>query len=172
VIAATNRDLERAVNEGRFRRDLYYRLSVFPILIPPLRERLEDIPHFVNWFTNKYSKGTGKKFKTVPMKTINALKRYPWPGNIRELENLIERAVITSTDSRLQVEIPACPDSIADSSMVLSDVERRHILKVLRHTRWKIEGQNGAAEKLGLNPSTLRFRMKKLNVERPSSDRQ
>jgi transcriptional regulator with GAF, ATPase, and Fis domain len=169
VIVATNRNLERAVAEGRFRRDLYYRLSVFPILIPPLRERLEDIPHFVSWFANKYSKGSGKNFKKVPMKTINALQRYAWPGNIRELENLIERAVITSTDNRLQLEIPISPESIADPSMNLSDVERSHILKVLRHSRWKIEGPNGAAEKLGLNPSTLRFRMKKLNVVRPSS---
>jgi DNA-binding NtrC family response regulator len=134
-----------------------------------LRERLEDIPNFVSWFVKKYSKGSGKKFKKVPMKTINALKRYAWPGNIRELENLIERAVITSTDNRLQLEIPISPESIADPSMNLSDVERSHILKVLRHSRWKIEGPNGAAEKLGLNPSTLRFRMKKLNVVRPSS---
>jgi transcriptional regulator with GAF, ATPase, and Fis domain len=168
VIAATNRDLERAVAEGRFRRDLYYRLSVFPLVIPPLRERLEDIPHFVSWFAHKYSKGSGKNFQKVPLKTINALKRYPWPGNIRELENLIERAVITSPENRLQIEIPTSKEGIDDPSMTLSDVERSHILKVLQHTHWKIEGQDGAAEKLGLNPSTLRFRMKKLIIERPS----
>ena len=95
VIAATNRNLERAVAEGRFRRDLYYRLSVFPIIIPPLRERLDDIPHFVSWFADKYGKPSGKKFKKISKKIIQALKRYAWPGNIRELENLVERAVIT-----------------------------------------------------------------------------
>jgi transcriptional regulator with GAF, ATPase, and Fis domain len=169
VIAATNRDLERAVAEGRFRRDLYYRLSVFPLVIPPLRERLEDIPHFVSWFANKYSKGSGKRFKKVPVKTINALKRYAWPGNIRELENLVERAVITSQDNRLQIEIPTSNACRNNPSMTLSGVEREHILKVLQHTHWKIEGQDGAADKLGLNPSTLRFRMKKLNVKRPAA---
>jgi transcriptional regulator with GAF, ATPase, and Fis domain len=169
VIAATNRNLERAVAEGRFRRDLYYRLSVFPIIIPPLRERLDDIPHFVSWFADKYGKPSGKKFKKISKKIIQALKRYAWPGNIRELENLVERAVITSPESHLQIDIPASTESPADPSMTLADVERKHILKVLKHTHWKIEGQNGAAKRLGLNPSTLRFRMKKLDIERPAS---
>lgn len=170
LVTATNRDLERLVTEGRFRRDLYYRLNVFPILIPPLRERQEDIPLFVSWFAEKHSKGTGKRFKKTPQKTINALKRCPWQGNIRELENLVERAVIISPDDTLQIEIPASTGvfSVKNTS-ALQDVEKQHILKVLDATEWRIEGQGGAAMQLGLNPSTLRFRMKKLHIKRPQS---
>jgi transcriptional regulator with GAF, ATPase, and Fis domain len=170
VIAATNRDLEQAVAEGKFRRDLYYRLNVFPILIPPLRERLEDIPLFVIWFAEKFSKGTGKKFKKIPQTTFNALKRCPWNGNIRELENLVERAVIISPDDNLQIEIPSSAGSpAAENTLTLQDVEKRHLLKVLDNTDWRIEGPGGAAMQLGLNPSTLRFRMKKLHIQRPLS---
>jgi transcriptional regulator with GAF, ATPase, and Fis domain len=169
VIAATNRDLEKEVEEGRFRRDLWYRLSVFPIFVPPLRERLEDIPLFVSWFVDKYGKWIGKKFKRVPQKTIKALKNYDWPGNIRELENLIERAVITSPEGNLQIEIPAPSGVYLNHRLSLKEVERNHILTVLEKSKWKIEGQGGAALYLGLKPSTLRFRMKKLNIMRPSS---
>lgn len=169
VITATNRDLERVVAEGNFRRDLYYRLNVFPILIPSLRERQEDIPLFVSWFSEKFSKGTGKKFKKIFQKTINALKCCPWHGNIRELENLVERAVIISPDDTLQIEIPVSSGASAKNALTLKDVEKQHILKVLGETDWRIEGQGGAAMQLGLNPSTLRFRMKKLHIKRPIS---
>ena len=143
MIAATNRDLEKEVEEGRFRRDLWYRLSVFPIFVPPLRERLEDIPLFVSWFVDKYGKWIGKKFKRVQQKTIRALKGYSWPGNIRELENLIERAVITSPQGNLQIEIPAQTGSHPDKTLSLAEVEREHILNVLESSKWKIEGRSG-----------------------------
>jgi transcriptional regulator with GAF, ATPase, and Fis domain len=170
VIAATNRNLEKEVEEGRFRPDLWYRLNVFPISVPPLRERLEDIPLFVSWFVDKYGKWIGKKFKRVPQKNIKALQRYAWPGNIRELENLIERSVITSPEGRLQMEIPAQTGSHPNPSMSLQEVERDHIVSVLDSVKWKIEGAGGAASKLGLKPSTLRFRMKKLNIHRAPSE--
>ncbi len=168
LIAATNRDLEREVEEGRFRRDLWYRLSVFPVFVPPLRERLEDIPLFISWFVDKYGKWIGKKFKRVPQKTIRALQGYNWPGNIRELENLIERAVITSTEGHLQIEIPASSGASPFQTLSLEEVERDHIVSVLENTKWKIEGRGGAASRLGLKPSTLRFRMKKLKIKRPA----
>ena len=119
MIAATNRDLEKEVEEGRFRRDLWYRLSVFPISVPPLRERMEDTPLFVSFFVDKYGKWIGKKFKRIPQKTIKALKGYSWPGNIRELENLIERAVITSPEGDLQIEIPAASGFLPDQTLSL-----------------------------------------------------
>ncbi len=169
VIATTNRDLELEVEKGRFRRDLYYRLSVFPIVIPPLRERPEDIPLLVNWFVKKYSKGIEKEFIRTPQKTITALKRYAWPGNVRELENLVERAMIISTGSCLQIELPFIDSQGPCEEQTLSEVERQHIYNTLEQTNWKIEGLGGAAEKLGINPSTLRFRMKKLKIKRPSS---
>jgi transcriptional regulator with GAF, ATPase, and Fis domain len=169
VIAATNRDLELEVEEGRFRRDLWYRLSIFPISIPPLRERLDDIPLFVSSFVKKYGNWMGKQFDVLPIKTVKALQGYPWPGNIRELENLIERAVITSPDGNLQVELPVTPPSRihGDTRRTLEELERDHILKVLGETNWTIEGPNGAARRLGLKPSTLRFRARKLDIKRP-----
>ncbi|MCX8021738.1 MAG: sigma 54-interacting transcriptional regulator [Syntrophorhabdaceae bacterium] len=169
IIAATNKDLQKMVEEGRFRSDLWYRLSVFPIYVPPLRERTEDIQLFVHYFVNKYGKWMGKKFDVVPQKTIKALKRYSWPGNIRELENLIERAVITSPGNNLQIELPKIADEggEGDENLTLAECERRHILKILKDTNWKIEGPGGAAAILGLKPSTLRFKAKKLNIKRP-----
>jgi transcriptional regulator with GAF, ATPase, and Fis domain len=167
VIAATNRDLEKEVEEGRFRRDLWYRLSIFPISIPPLRERLDDIPLFLSSFVTKYGTWMGKQFNMLPLKTIKALESYPWPGNIRELENLVERAVITSPDGNLQIELPVRWEAVADSKKTLQEFEKDHILKVLEETNWTIEGPNGAALRLGLKPSTLRFRAKKLDIRRP-----
>jgi len=167
VIAATNRDLEREVEEGRFRRDLWYRLSIFPISIPPLRERLDDIPLFVSAFVKKYGQWMGKEFNMVPLRTIKALHEYSWPGNIRELENLVERAVITSPDGNLQIEVPTGPDASTDTGKTLEEIERGHILKVFEETGWIVEGPNGAALRLGLKPSTLRFRAKKLGIRRP-----
>jgi transcriptional regulator with GAF, ATPase, and Fis domain len=167
VIAATNRDLEREVEEGRFRRDLWYRLSIFPISIPPLRERLDDIPLFVSSFVKKYGQWMGKEFNMVPLKTIKALQEYSWPGNVRELENLVERAVITSPDGNLQIEVPRGPGVSTDTGKTLEEIERGHILKVFEETGWIVEGPNGAARRLGLKPSTLRFRAKKLGIRRP-----
>ena len=167
IIAATNRDLEKEVEESRFRKDLWYRLNVFPIYIPPLRERMDDIPLFVSFFVDKYGKWIGKKFDVVSHKTIKALQRYSWPGNIRELENLIERSVITSPDGKLQVEIPTQPGTSGNKKENLKGIEREHILHILDKTYWKINGPNGAAKRLGLHPNTLRFRMNKLGIKRP-----
>jgi DNA-binding NtrC family response regulator len=136
-----------------------------------LRERLDDIPLFVSFFVDKYGKWIGKKFKRVPQKTIKALKNYHWPGNIRELENLIERAVITSREGHLQIEIPAPAGFQPNNQLSLQEVERNHILTVLQDLKWKVEGRSGAAQYLGLKPSTLRFRMKKLKIKRPSTYR-
>ena len=167
VIAATNRDLEKEVEAGRFRRDLWYRLNTFPIVVPPLRDRVEDIPLFVSWFVERYGKWIGKRFDMVPQKTIKALQSYSWPGNIRELENLIERAVITSPEGTLFIELPTGHDELETKGKSLEEIERDHIVRVLEDTGWVIEGHNGAARRLGLKPSTLRFRAKKLNIKRP-----
>ena len=167
VIAATNRDLEKEVEAGRFRRDLWYRLNTFPIVVPPLRDRLEDIPLFVSWFVKRYGKWIGKHFDMVPHKTIKALQSYSWPGNIRELENLIERAVITNPEGTLFIELPVGHDEVKTKGKSLEEIERDHIVRVLEDTGWVIEGPDGAARTLGLKPSTLRFRAKKLNIRRP-----
>lgn len=171
VIAATNRDLEGAVNAGEFREDLYYRLNVFPIFIPPLRERKEDIPLLGTHFVKKYSTKLGKKIDSIPQEVMGALQGYPWPGNIRELENIIERATILASSSTIQ------PDEILEMlrnvglrethSDILEDVERNHVRRVLEETDGVIEGVQGAAKRLGLHPNTLRYRIKKLGIERP-----
>jgi Nif-specific regulatory protein len=171
VIAATNRDLKKAMEEGKFRPDLYYRLNVFPILIPPLRERKEDIPVLVRYFTMKYGTKLEKKVETIPQKTMDALLAYPWPGNVRELENMIERAVILAHSPVIQIDesldVRLDTGSQASISGSLEDVERAHILRVLEETKWVIHGKRGAALVLGLNPDTLRSRMKKLGIKRP-----
>ena len=168
IIAATNKDLRKEVEEGRFRRDLWYRLNVFPIQIPPLRERSEDIPLFVKHFVEKHSKRMGKSFDKISAKAIEALQQYSWPGNIRELENLIERAVIASPKDKLHIELPTTRVEKIQKSRALNSVEKEHILEVLESTHWKIEGQKGAANILELNPSTLRKRMRKLQIRRPT----
>jgi transcriptional regulator with GAF, ATPase, and Fis domain len=170
IIVATNKDLAKEVTEGRFRQDLWYRLNVFPIHIPPLRERLEDIPLFVSFFVDKYAKWAGKRFDRIPQKTIDALQRYTWPGNIRELENVIERAAITSPNGRLNIELPRQADARGDILMAkenIDDIKRDHIRKILESSHWVIEGPNGAARRLNLTPSTLRYQAKKLGIERP-----
>jgi len=173
VIAATNRDLKKAVDEGKFRPDLYYRLNVFPILIPPLRERKEDIPVLVRHFAMKYGTKLGKRIENISQEMMHGLLAYPWPGNVRELENVIERAVIVAhtpviqIDETLEVRLDA--DSEAQSSDTLEDVERTHILRVLEETNWVIHGKRGAALVLGMNPHTLRSRMKKLGISRPGA---
>lgn len=170
VIASTSRNLKAEVRSNRFRQDLFYRLNVFPVSIPPLRMRSGDIPLLVNHFVDKYSRKIGRQIKTVSRSTMKTLQGYSWPGNVRELEHVVERAVITSAGPVLR--LPDQPDGepaeVRDEPLKeIAAVEREHILKVLKKTRWKIEGKGGAASLLGLHPSTLRFRMKKLSIKRP-----
>lgn len=174
VIAATNRDLKEAMEAGDFREDLYYRLNVFPISLPPLRDRLDDIPLLVTHFVQKFSQKMGRDIKTIPGHVIRSLQSYDWPGNVRELENVIERAVILSTDGVLHLEDLVVPANtmkpLPPMSDSLADVEREHILSVLNEVNWIIGGKRGAARRLQLAPSTLRDRMKKLGIQRPDSD--
>jgi transcriptional regulator with GAF, ATPase, and Fis domain len=171
IIATTNRDLEEAIRNGLFRQDLYYRLNVFPITIPPLRQREEDIPLMVEAFVQQYSRKLGKQILSITKETMTALQNYSWPGNVRELESIIERAVILSPGpvlhlvDKLEVSLPP-PSSTART---LEETERTQILKILSETRWRIEGREGAAAILGLHPSTLRARMHKLGIIRPET---
>ena len=169
VIAATNRDLEEEVRRGRFREDLFYRLNVFPLTVPPLRERTEDIPLLVEYFVEKASRRLGKVVKTIPTSVMNTLKDHPWPGNVRELENVIERAVINTSGPKLRLadELKARVHDLPDNSLsTLEAVEYEHIVRVLEHTDWKVSGKNGAAEILGLKRGTLRARMQKLGIHK------
>ncbi len=169
VIAATNRDLETAVQEGRFRPDLYYRLSVFPIRIPPLRKRPEDIPLLVKHLVAKYGRKLGKRIETIPQRAMDALLAYPWPGNVRELENVIERGVILSRGTELELgEWLPKPAVAARGTRLptLEELEREHITAVLELTGWKVSGEEGAAQQLGLKPTTLEARMKNLGIKR------
>ena len=172
LIAATNRDLKLMVEEQKFRSDLFYRLNVFPIRVPPLRERPEDIPLLVRYFVQRFSRQMNKNIETVLPETMEALSRYCWPGNIRELENIIERAVIVSSGSILKVALQelchrAVPDENEAAFQTLEEVERAKVLATLKQTKWVLSGPNGAAIRLGLNRSTLQFRMKKLGIARP-----
>jgi formate hydrogenlyase transcriptional activator len=169
IVAATNRDLEKLVATGQFRSDLFYRLSVFPVLVPPLRERTEDIPLLVNYFLARFTKSMGKPIDRVPPDTMHALTRYPWPGNVRELEHLIERAVILSPSSDLRIppsELAYGDEVLPQPSSTMQEVEREHILRVLRETKGKIGGPGGAAERLGMNRTTLNSRLQKLKISR------
>ena len=176
IIAATNRDLLKVVRAGTFREDLYYRFSVFPIALPPLRERAEDIPLLVRFLVDKFATRTGRRLDGVSPETMRRLVAYRWPGNIRELENVLERAVILATGPTLDFEVdaelatgPAVPAGDPSVSS-LEAVERRHIIAVLRQTHWVIDGPRGAAQVLGLHPNTLRSRLKKLGVTRSSHE--
>ncbi|MEI6704529.1 MAG: sigma 54-interacting transcriptional regulator [Deltaproteobacteria bacterium] len=171
IIAASNRNLEEEIRNGRFREDLFYRLNVFPITIPPLRQRSEDIPLLVNHFVAKFNKKIGKNIATVSKETLNALQKYSWPGNVRELESVIERAEIISQGSSLQVfdrfeTFSKAGEAAEGDVKVLSLLEQNHILQVLQKTGWRIDGTKGAALLLGINPSTLRSRMKKYGIIR------
>ena len=166
IIAATNRDLPRAIRDGRFREDLYHRLNVFPIAIAPLRDRTEDIPLLVWAFVKELSARMGKVVDTIPRKTMEDMQRYPWPGNVRELRNVVERAMILSKGSTLQAEVPSVSRSTSAQPMTLAEVERRHILDVLTKTAWRIRGNNGAAEILDVKPTTLESRIAKLGLQR------
>jgi len=169
IIAATNRNLEEEVRLGRFRDDLWYRLNVFPITLPPLRDRLDDMPLLVDFFVKKISKRMGKSIEIIPISVMNSLQNYQWPGNIRELENVLERAVINSSGPKLRLvdELKKPQKDLSSTRKTLETVEREHILRVLEQTNWKVSGKNGAAEILGINRSTLRARMRKLGIRRP-----
>jgi formate hydrogenlyase transcriptional activator len=167
VVAATNRDLATMVSERQFRSDLYYRLNVFPIRIPPLRERTGDIPLLVRFFAQIYSRRLGRNVETIPSDTMDALVRYPWPGNVRELENLIERAVILSPGTVLRVplaEVQSVEGAPPASPATLEQMEREHILQALRASRWRLSGPDGAATHLGMKRTTLQSKMKKLGI--------
>ena len=170
IIAATNRDLEKEVKEGRFREDLWYRLNVFPISVPPLRKRLEDIPLIVNFFVRRFAKKLGKQIDTIPTTTMRALQNYSWPGNIRELEHMIERAVINTNGPVLKLmdnleSLGA--KSAKKGKKALAEIERDYIIQTLKETKGRVSGPKGAALILGIHPETLRSRMNKLNIQKP-----
>jgi formate hydrogenlyase transcriptional activator len=175
VVAATNRDLAEMMAEGRFRSDLYYRLNVFPITLPPLRERPDDIPRLVRHFTQGFARRMGRRIESIPSSVMDALIRYSWPGNVRELQNVIERAVILSPGTTLQVVLAdlhpaaaqASASTAAPAAVTLTDAEREHIMRALRDANWVLGGPKGAAARLGMNRSTLHWKMKKLGISRP-----
>ena len=170
LIAATNRKLRKMVEQRKFREDLFYRLNVFPIDVPALRERSEDIPLLVNHFAQRFARRMNRTIETIPAETMAALTRYPWPGNIRELQNVIERAVILSHGPVLQIPLQDLDKNTAprrDNDQTLEAAERAHILTILKETRWILGGARGAAARLGMNRSTLQFRLKKLGIVRP-----
>jgi len=180
IVASTNRHLEEEIKKGNFRKDLFYRLNVFPVVVPPLRERKGDIPLLVRYYVEKFSKSHGRPVKKISNTAMKMMENYAWPGNVRELMNVVERAIIVSGSSDLrlteQIEIPIVgpvqekkPRVIeSQGTKGLLEVERDHILKTLQETGWRVEGPKGAARFLGMNPSTLRARIKKLGIKRPS----
>jgi transcriptional regulator with GAF, ATPase, and Fis domain len=169
IIAATNRNLEKAIEEKTFREDLFYRLNVFPIVIPPLRERVEDIPDLVWTLVDEVAASLGKTFDTIPSGSMLRLQQYPWPGNVRQLRNVIERAVIIADGPRLDIDLPAIDTGPAVTpARTLRELEIGHIRATLEGTRWRIRGRGGAAERLGIKPTTLETRMAKLGLVRPN----
>lgn len=171
LITATNQDLAQMVAEKHFRGDLYYRLNVFPVTLPSLRERTEDIPLLIRYFAQKYARQMNKPIETIPAEAIAALSKYPWPGNIRELENLIERSVILSQGSELRVplgELKGSSAASSDGNATLEAAERKHILRVLQETNWVIGGPSGAAARLGMKRTTLQSKIQRLGITRPS----
>jgi formate hydrogenlyase transcriptional activator len=169
LVAATNRDLSDMVKRKEFREDLYYRLNVFPILLPPLRARREDIPALVEHFVGIYGRRMGKQIEHIPAEAMSALSSYPWPGNIRELQNFIERSVILSGGTELSAplaELKRPAEAVSLEAITLEDAERDHIRKTLESTKWVVAGPNGAAARLGMKRSTLYFRMQKLGISR------
>jgi formate hydrogenlyase transcriptional activator len=176
IIAATHRDLEGMIHEKQFRSDLYYRVNVFPIHVPALRDRPGDVPPLVQHFVQQATRRMRKTIDTIPTETVDALVRYRWPGNIRELENVIERAVILSPGPVLRLspqdlKSRIAPDHNADRHLTLEEVERNHIVRTLKETQWVLSGPSGAASRLGLNRSTLYFYMKKLGISRSVDSR-
>jgi transcriptional regulator with GAF, ATPase, and Fis domain len=169
IVAATHRDLERRITEDAFRQDLFYRLNVFPIQVPPLRERAEDIPLLVWRFVDEFSRSFGKRIDVIAKENMEALQRYPWPGNIRELRNVVERAMIVATTHHLSIALPNHTPSVGRRSTKLIDVERDHVRTIVESCGWRIRGAQGAADKLGLKPTTLETRMAKLGIKRPQA---
>jgi formate hydrogenlyase transcriptional activator len=175
LIAATNRDLSAMADTNQFRQDLFYRLNVFPITVPPLRDRREDIPMLVRHFAQEFARRMKKPIETIPSETMERLTQYDWPGNIRELQNLIERAVILSSGATLDVPVSALngkrvePQPRDPEVRTLEDADRRHIVAALERSNWVVAGPNGAAARLGVKRSTLQFRMRKLGIMRPSA---
>jgi transcriptional regulator with GAF, ATPase, and Fis domain len=169
IIAATNKNVTQEMEAGRFREDLYHRLYVYPLSVPPLRQRKSDIPLLVQTFVAQFANTMGKQIDTIPQSTMDAFVKYAWPGNVRELQNVIERAVITTQGSRLRLaeKLHVREERSSTSSKLLSleEVERKHILEVLDACKWRISGEQGAAVILGLHPNTLRFRMQKLGIK-------
>jgi formate hydrogenlyase transcriptional activator len=173
LVAATNRDLASMVKQGTFRSDLYYRLNVFPILLPPLRERRQDIPALVQHFVELYGRRMGKQIEEITPETMCALNSHLWPGNIRELQNVIERSVILTSGTTLHAplaELKRSAETESFEAITLEEAERDHIRKTLERTRWVVSGPNGAAARLGLKRSTLYFRMQRLGISRSNKD--
>jgi transcriptional regulator with GAF, ATPase, and Fis domain len=171
IITATNHDLEKAVRDGRFREDLYYRLNVFPITVPPLRERREDIPPLVSALVNEFATALGKSIESIAKESMDALQRYHWPGNVRELRNVIERAMIVAKAPKLWIEPPGKAAAALAPRLTMKEVDREHIYHVLEMTDWRVRGKNGAAEMLGVKPTTLESRMARLGIQRRAKDR-
>jgi PAS domain S-box-containing protein len=171
IVATTNRNLEEEIRQGRFRQDLYYRLNVFPITVPPLRQRKDDIPLMAQAFMERYARKMGKQITKIPKDTMKALQDYPWPGNVRELESIIERAVILCPGPVLQLadKLEISSPTVSSAMRTLEDTERSQIIKILSETKWRIEGKDGAAAILGIHPSTLRARLHKLEITRPET---
>jgi formate hydrogenlyase transcriptional activator len=171
LVAATNRHLDEMVEDGRYRDDLYYRLNVFPIAVPPLRERPEDVDALVHHFVERFTRRMNRSIDVIGAATLDALRRYPWPGNVRELENVIQRAVILSSGVELTIspaalDAPPLPDVSDAGSASLEDIERAHIMQVLEETNWIVSGSRGAAVRLGLKRTTLQSRLKRLGLVR------
>jgi formate hydrogenlyase transcriptional activator len=168
VIAATHRDLKQMVEEGTFRSDLYYRLHVFPLTVPPLRDRREDIPLIVRHFVDKYARRMNRNIETIPAKTMEVFTNYSWPGNVRELQNFIERAVILSPGTSLRAPLDELTREAAlvsrTSLSTLEEMEREHVLRALRESNWVTGGPNGAAVRLGMKRTTLAYRIRKLGI--------
>jgi formate hydrogenlyase transcriptional activator len=167
IIAATNRDLLQSVQAGHFRMDLYYRLNVFPIVVPPLRSRREDIPELTRFFVKGFCEKMGKRIEKISHSTMDKLQNYSWPGNIRELRNIIERAMIITTGHSLQVELPEHSENDNTGLKTLFKVQHQHILETLKKTNWQVRGNNGAAKVLDLKPTTLEAKMARLGITRP-----
>jgi formate hydrogenlyase transcriptional activator len=172
LVAATHRDLVRMAADGQFRSDLFYRLNVFPVVLPPLRDRPEDIPRLVRHFSQKFARRMGRRIETIPTDAMNSLVHYQWPGNVRELENFIERAVILSPGPELRVPLGELTPAVVPSkphaeAVTLADAEREHILRTLTEAKWVLGGPNGAAARLGMKRSHLQWKMKKLGIFRP-----
>jgi transcriptional regulator with GAF, ATPase, and Fis domain len=167
IIAATHRNLEQRIADGSFREDLYYRLNVFPVVVPPLRDRGEDVVLIAWRFVHEFSKAFGKRIDSIDEDSLLALRQYTWPGNVRELRNVVERAMITARGPELMIPLPQTAASGPARSARLCDVEREHIRSVLESSGWRIRGTGGAADRLGLRPTTLETRMAKLGLKRP-----